>query len=101
MNKKVNLTPEQLKIIKDILKDYKDVYLFGSRVAGTSTKFSDVDICIKDKLSSYEYSCLKEKFENSKLPYLVDLVQYCKVSDDFKKIIDVSAVKLSNIETLG
>ncbi|WP_146079996.1 nucleotidyltransferase domain-containing protein, partial [Brachyspira murdochii] len=43
----INLTENEIQIIKDILKKhikYGKVYLFGSRVKGTNKKFSDIDI---------------------------------------------------------
>ena len=88
---------EDLQIIRDILIDYKNVCIFGSRAKGTYEKFSDLDICFKQDISDYEYEILKEKFENSDLPITVDIIQYNKVSDSFKKIIDKECVPLDKL----
>jgi uncharacterized protein len=91
---KIYLSDNEFKIVKSILKDYKHSYVFGSRVTGKCKKFSDLDICLKDKISDYEYVLLQEKFEESDLPFTVDLVEYDKVSDSFKKIIDQESIPL-------
>ena len=92
--KKIYLTKAELSIVKDILGNLENIYVFGSRVTGTHKKFSDLDLCLKDSISSYEYELLKEKFQNSDLIFLVDLVEYDKVQDYFKKIIDKEGVLL-------
>jgi predicted nucleotidyltransferase len=90
------LTPKHLKIIHDILRNYKDVYAFGSRVKGTYKKFSDLDLCIKQPLSGYEIELLNEKFTESDLPFKVDLVVYNELSDSFKKIIDQESIAMAD-----
>ncbi|MFH1644775.1 MAG: nucleotidyltransferase domain-containing protein [bacterium] len=96
--KKIDLTKKEYEIIKEILNDVPDVCFFGSRVTGKSKKFSDLDICLKKNISDYDYEILKEKFENSDLPFKVDLVEYKRVSEAFKKIIDQECVELSEVE---
>jgi hypothetical protein len=47
------------------------------------------------------YEIIKEKFQESGLPFTVDLIQYDYTSDDFKKIIDTQcspASKFLNLE---
>ncbi len=89
------LASEDLAIVRDILRDYKDVYIFGSRVKGTYKPFSDLDVCIKQPLDDCEAELLSEKFTESDLPIKVDLVLYNEVSDMFKKRIDQEAVPFS------
>lgn len=99
MKKPINLTDKELSIVANILKDRSDAVIFGSRIKGTSKRFSDLDICLKDPIKDYEYELLKEAFENSDLPFKVDLVDYRRVDDSFKKIIDNEGVKLSHYIT--
>ena len=96
MNKKIDLTEKEFLIIKNILKNYPDTIIFGSRIKGSSKKFSDLDICIKNKIKDYEHELLNEMFENSDLPFKVDVVLYNEVSDSFKKIINEEGIKLSD-----
>jgi uncharacterized protein len=92
--KKFNLTAEELEIVKQIFKYHPNTLLFGSRTDGTNKKFSDLDVCLKDNVDSYEYELLKEKLENTDLPFKVDLIEYSRLADSFKKIIDQQGVSL-------
>lgn len=89
------LTVQEKKIIYDILKKYPKMQLFGSRIKGSSKQFSDLDVCIKDNLQDYEIQLLREAFENSRLPFKVDLVDYRRVDETFKKIIDDQAISIT------
>jgi type I restriction enzyme S subunit len=95
--KKIALSSLELNIIQNILANIKNVIIFGSRIKGTSFPFSDLDICIKDKLSAVDFELLKEKFENSDLPFMVDLVEYDRADKTFQKIIDTQGIDLKNI----
>lgn len=98
--KKINVTDEQLILIKNLLHKYPNTVVYGSRVKGNNKKFSDLDICLKDSISAYEYEFLVEKFEKSDLPFRADLTEFNKVSDSFKKIIESEGVLLSAIQPL-
>ena len=95
MNRKVEL--EIKKIIFQFLdpKKYK-VFIFGSRVKGKARKYSDYDIGILGKrpLPSYLKVLIEEALEESDLPFKVDIVDFSKVSEDFRK------VALKNIKKL-
>ena len=64
------------------------VFIFGSRAVGNSRKFSDIDLGLLGSapLTPKEYMTLKFAFEDSDLPYRIDLVDFYNVSDEFKKI---------------
>lgn len=67
-------------------KDSK-IGFFGSRVKGTPSKFSDVDLVIlgKTKIPGHMLELVREKMEKSSLPYKVDVVDLNSVSKDFQK----------------
>ena len=93
---KLQLTPGQIdQILKIIGKDV-DVLLFGSRATGAAREFSDIDLCLKSTrpISLAELSAWKEKFQNSNIPYKVDLVSYEDLSEDFRQLISKTAVPL-------
>lgn len=94
----VELMENELNVVKSILQKYPNAIVFGSRVKGCSRKFSDLDICIKNKIKDYEYELLKEAFENSDLPFNVDLIIYDEIDDSFKKIIDEQGIYLSDLK---
>jgi predicted nucleotidyltransferase len=89
------LTEQEFIIVSKILKDHPDVIIFGSRVKGTNKPFSDLDICLKKPMKDYEYTLLREAFEKSNLPFTVDLVDYNKIDDSFRKIIDEEGIPLA------
>ena len=88
------LSEYELALIKDILSGVDRVFVFGSRIKGTSKQFSDLDICLKDPIAPYDFEVLQEKFEKSDLPFKVDLVEYDRVSKFFQRIIDEQGIDL-------
>lgn len=84
----MHLEPKHWKIVTDILGRYPyTFYAFGSRVHGTPTQFSDLDLCFFDEIPGNEYIRIEEDFEHSDLPYKVDLIDWNKCDATFKKII--------------
>ena len=73
-------------IFKNINKDKFKVFLFGSRAKWNHKKYSDWDIGILwDKQIEYE-KYLKLKRQLNELPYLIDLVDFHLVDENFKKL---------------
>jgi predicted nucleotidyltransferase len=93
------LTVREMLILKSVFAKYpsvKSIIIFGSRAKGTFTTGSDIDLAIMDKLDSDEtLPNIKNDFEDSSLPYFIDLVCYPFLTDsDFKKHIDRVGVPL-------
>ncbi len=65
--------------------DYK-LGMFGSRIVGKPAKFSDIDVAVmgEQKVPGYVLENLREAFENSNLPYRVDVVDLNSSSAQFK-----------------
>ena len=78
---------DQLKGI--VLTQLKDepvrILLFGSRARGDERAGSDVDIGLipRRTLNPLKVSILKEKIEESRVPYKVDIVNLSEVSKEF------------------
>ncbi|MBI3590112.1 MAG: nucleotidyltransferase domain-containing protein [Candidatus Melainabacteria bacterium] len=75
------------KLVLDELKSQNvKIFIFGSRARGDNYIGSDVDIGLisKGKIDSSKISLLKEKIENSNIPYKVEIVNFNEVSEDFK-----------------
>ncbi len=68
-------------------REYK-VFIFGSRALGSGRKFSDIDIGIEgdQPMPSHMLMNIEEAFEESNIPYTVEVVDFSTVSDDFKKL---------------
>ena len=95
----LNIDEKYLKIIKDILKKYvpeNEVRVFGSRLTDKAKSYSDIDIAIvgKSKIDRQTMIRLKEEFENSDIPFRVDVLDWHRISDSFKKIIEKEYVIL-------
>lgn len=80
------------KTIKDIVykfinpNEYK-IFIFGSRATGKAKKFSDYDVGIigKKPVEWKTLSLIDEVFEESDIPFKIDLVDFFLVSENFKK----------------
>ena len=99
----INLDSKQFEIVANILRQFipnKKIMVFGSRIKGTSKEFADLDLCVvgDQPLSSVELINLKEAFSNSDLPFRVDIVDWMKITQEFKDIImqDVEVFKYTD-----
>jgi predicted nucleotidyltransferase len=88
------LTAEKLAVVTAILdlhlpKDFA-VRGFGSRASGRCKPWSDLDLAIQgpEPLSLSLLAALAEAFDESPLPWKVDLVDRNSVDDGFAAIID-------------
>jgi predicted nucleotidyltransferase len=76
------------ELVINFLKDREvKIILFGSRARGQGSPFSDVDIGIIPfgELEDKELAILRERIEDSNIPYKVEVVNFSEVSEDFKK----------------
>jgi predicted nucleotidyltransferase len=74
------LTERDMKTIQNIFMKYADVnevHLFGSRAKGNFNAGSDIDLVImNDGLPPKTISLMAADFEESSLPYYVDLADF-------------------------
>jgi type I restriction enzyme, S subunit len=82
-----------LKILKTHVPEL-EVWAFGSRVRWTARETSDLDITLRnpeninDPLDWKLINRLNDLFEESDLPFLVDILDWATVSEKFKKVIE-------------
>lgn len=85
------ITEKEQKIIIDILDKYKEYsfYFYGSRVKGNFEKTSDLDIliCGKNEISLQILENIKNDFDKSNLPYIVNFTSYHNIDEKFYKLI--------------
>lgn len=77
--------------IQEILTPHQAIthaILFGSRARGTFKPTSDVDIALKGAITIKLIAKIKAEFEESNLPFFVDIVDYVKVNEELKNHID-------------
>ena len=88
------VTPEEYKEILSIFKKYDaEFYAYGSRVKGDFTKSSDLDILVNSQDFEYFINSLKNDFDNSHIPYIVNFVDKNNISDEFYSFIQKDLVK--------
>ena len=89
----ISISPKHLETSQRILAEYVggfEVRAFGSRITGKTKAHSDLDIAViaNNKIQRRVKTLLREAFEESDLPFRVDLIDYNAVSDEFRAIID-------------
>ena len=90
------ITEEEISIIKNILKDYTgEFYAYGSRVTGGFSPISDLDILVKCEDFQKFKSELKFKFDESRLPYVLNFTDYNSIDKNFYDLIKKDLVKLN------
>jgi len=99
-NKTIKLSKAHLKKVSEILRAYVpgcEVRAFGSRLTNQTKPYSDLDIVIvgKKRIERRVLTRLKEAFEESDLPFRVDLLDWHRISGSFKKIIEENYAPLT------
>lgn len=88
------VTEKEEKIIKDILRKYPyDFYYYGSRVKGNFDKASDLDI-LTNELSYSELEEIENQFNESRIPYVVNLSLKSNMDEKFYSLIENDLVKI-------
>jgi uncharacterized protein len=85
------LKEEYLEILKKNLQEVFGtqtdvrVYIFGSRATGKYRKNSDIDLALQSKTIDLEKKIyvLKERLEDSKIPYKLDIVNWDSILKDY------------------
>jgi hypothetical protein len=92
MKSKTTVYESSLELLKDMARDVFEgeevtVILFGSRAREDYLETSDVDVGVfpKGKMDKSKIALLRERIENSNIPYKVDVVD---LSQAFKEFTD-------------
>jgi predicted nucleotidyltransferase len=95
-NPKIDLTDAQLETVCRLINLHLPglaVWAYGSRMKGTARRNSDLDLVVfVDQASRAKISDLKESFEESNLPFEVDLHGWEELPREFRD--QISAEKL-------
>lgn len=88
-----------METVKKILAEYVpecEAKAFGSRVSGKAKPFSDLDLAVDcgKRMNFDQLRLLKEAFEESELPFRVDVIDWHGISSSFKKAIEAKYIKL-------
>lgn len=95
MSSKIDLSDWDRKILYDILGKYPCAfYAYGSRVKGNARKYSDLDLCYFNQISSDNLMELKWALEDSDLTIKVSVVPVSSLSDSFFRTIEDDLVEV-------
>lgn len=93
MTASLDLTSEHRRLVLGVLHTHlpRDVraWVFGSRATGRARRYSDLDLAIDAgrRLTIDETAMLREAFDESDLPYRVDIVDWHTIGEDFRRLI--------------
>ncbi len=93
MEKPVNLDLEadHLKVILELIKSHipnTTVWAYGSRITGRARRYSDLDlVAFSSSNQSRQIANLKEAFEESCLPFRVELLVWDDIPNSFHREI--------------
>lgn len=95
----VALLPHELQEIRQILAQHLpgiEVRAFGSRVKGTAKPYADLDLALMTQqvLSLEQEAALREAFDESSLPFKVDLLDWAASTPAFQAIIERDGVTI-------
>jgi predicted nucleotidyltransferase len=95
----VDLKPHELEVVRNILNRFvpsAEIIVFGSRIHGTAKPWSDLDLAIKAN-SALDWKLLaeiKETFQESELPFRVDVLDWNDITESFRKAIEISGFEI-------
>ena len=95
----IDISPENWQIVREILQRYvpdREVWAFGSRAKWTAKEFSDLDIAIiGDKPLSIALTAdLREAFQESALPFKIDIVDWANITPSFQQVIQAAKIQI-------
>ena len=103
MSNPADIRPDHLEIVQDILSEHlpmeAKVWVFGSRANWTTKDSSDLDLAVEGagRIDHKAMVRLEIAFEESALPYTVDVVDLNAVSKEFKEIVEGQKVPLPSV----
>lgn len=99
----IDIAPAYLEMVRDILDEHVpgcEVRAFGSRATWVAKDYSDLDLAVvgDQPIKWRVLGRLKDAFEESTLPFRVDVLDWHDISDNFREIIrgDCTVIKMGN-----
>jgi len=102
---RIDISPESWQVVRDLLRRHvpdRAVWAFGSRAKRTAKAFSDLDLVVvgEETLGIDRMATLREAFQDSVLPFKVDIVDWALAEEQFRKTIEESRVLLQDSQPL-
>jgi predicted nucleotidyltransferase len=90
----IDLQSQYIEMLRPILEPLAGkIFVYGSRVKGTASKFSDLDLCYKGDVDKKIIRDIREQLRDSNLPIKVDLISYDQCTEEFKSLIETDLLK--------
>lgn len=88
----IALEPSEIEIVKIIIRKYLpdcEVRVFGSRLDPNPKTYADLDLVLvcQDKISRQTLIAIQDEFAESALTFRVDLLDWQRISPEFRQII--------------
>lgn len=90
----LDLRPQWLEIVRDLLATHlpdAEVWAYGSRVQGTGHDGSDLDLVVRNPVDlgqpQPDLSPLREALSESNIPILVDVLDWARIPESFRREI--------------
>lgn len=103
----IDVSPAALSAVLETLARHvpdRDVRVMGSRVTGQAKPFSDLDLVVMGDapIDLVTRGRLRAAFDDSDLPFTVDIIEWASASEAFRRVIDEQARPLvSAAQTTG
>jgi len=103
-SERLAMKPQHQLWVRRILREHvpdREVWVFGSRAGEKPKLYSDLDLVIlgDTPVPTRTLIALKDAFEESELPYQVDVVEWASVSEKFRQIIAAQHAVLQEAQT--
>ena len=94
----INLKQEYYKMLVDIFSSYcpkAQIWMYGSRINGSSHSGSDLDLTVKsfNEAGKYLYE-LKKLLVESNIPFLIDINEFKNLPESFQAEIEKNYVEI-------
>ena len=103
MTERLHLAPRHEEMLVELLRRHvpeAEVWAYGSRVNGRSHDASDLDIVLRapehDRIPVRQLSALIDALSDSNIPFLVDVRDWSRLPDAFRREIERAYVVLAS-----
>lgn len=88
----IDIQDAHLATVKKIMHTYvpnMPIWVFGSRINGSAKPYSDLDLVIVGPIETELKTIyqIQDAFEESDLPYRVDVLDWQRISPEFRAVI--------------
>jgi len=103
----IDIRTDHLRIVQDVLQRHLPagvkVWVFGSRATWVTKDSSDLDLALEGdgKIPARSLTALESAFEDSDLPYAVDVVDVNRIGPRFRRIVEQQRVGLPQSDGRG